>query len=279
MKYLMKPQSRKVLEQHFPDRPHPLIATAKYFEFTVYNQPVGYIGLSHGVSHRNLLPTLFDCELTVDDYWEIVRSYCRQKYKNMPSKMLSIILKLLKKHTKKKFVYTTGAGYQGLTGRIYQAANFLYIGKFMTRIFYLPGVGYLHTRSFGDRYHTCNYKKLLKIYPTLKVRIAPVFRYIYFLKDKEQLMKHAKFEALPYPERESIVIKEIDAHSSRYITYKEAYDKIASLKSNSRFYTGFLCVNGEKSITSDSQSEVGGASPTLTLQKRYKAIYNKYSLL
>ena len=265
MDYLLKPQKRKIIESHFPDCPFCLINTGRYFEFLIDRKPVGFIGLSRGISNRGLLTTLFDCPLKIDDYYEIVRSYCRHEYKNMPSKMLGIMLRMLKKYSDKKFIYTTGAGYLGVTGRIYQAANFLYVGQFRTRAFYIKGVGYVHSRSFGGRYGSCSYPYLVKIFPDLKIRYAPIYRYLYFLKDREELMKHARFKILPYPKREEMKIVEKDLNGEREINYKDAYDKIVSLKANSKYYNRRPCVSGEK-VSHPIQSEVGGSSPTLTLQ-------------
>lgn len=225
------PSNKNTLEKYFPERPHPLPSTLKYFIFLNEGTPIGYIGLGYGISQRELLTTLFDYPLKIADYWEICRSYTKPEFKNAPSAMLGAILRMLKKYSNKKFIYTTGAGFQGLTGRIYQAANFKYIGYLNADIWYIKGLGYIHTRSMRHRYIHADRVFIKKIYPTIVKRFAPIFRYIYFLKNENELMVHAKFKILSYPKREDIKVIEDDLNGNKKeIHYLDAYDRIASLK-------------------------------------------------
>lgn len=268
MKPLLRPSNKKQLEKLFPDRPHPLLGQLRYFLFTLDNKPVGYVGLGYGLQQKNILNKLFSIELNIEDYYEIVRSYARHKHKNAPSQMLGIMLKMLKKHTNKKFIYTTGAGFQGLTGRIYQASNFKYIGKFNTTIYYLPKMGYIHSRSFTNRYIHVSNKELRKTFPNIKKRHAPIYRYLYFLKNESELMKFAKFKVLPYPKREEMEIWEEDLFggNKKKINYKDAYSHILSLKVKSNNFEKFYnCAGSVVGDTPADQVGEGGSIPTPAL--------------
>lgn len=223
----------------FPEKPHPLVRNASYYVGYIYNNPVGYVGLGYGMQQEGLLSTLFDQKSGIElgDYSEIVRSYCRTEYKNSPSRLMSIVLRLLKKYTDKKFVYTTGAGYQGLTGRIYQATNFDYIGNSRSdsAVYYIPEIGYVHARSFSHRYPTQSLKSLIKIFPTIYRVRCSMFRYIYFLRDKGRLLKHAKFKIEKYPKIEDYPVEWNDGNGWFKVDNKMLYNKIVSLSGSGRY--------------------------------------------
>lgn len=189
---------------HAPELPN----TSKYYmRLDIDGKFSGLAVWGYGVNPQGTPNHLFDNEVTdVDDYLECNRFFVTDDTgKNTASKFLSICHKIIGKHTDVKWLYTYAAGFQGLNGTIYQAANYDYIGPQPCNTFvYVPGKGLVHSVSlyfrFGDvtGSNDASLRKLREKWGEEVYRwVGPNFRYIYWLCDdeeKKRLMKHAKFE-------------------------------------------------------------------------------------
>lgn len=264
MMHRLVPTSSSLLERLFPERPHPLSSRHTYFLFFIGQDAVGYVGLGYGVKQSELLSTLFRDPPDVSCYRELVRTYCRRTFRNAPSQMLAATVRLMRQRTKLSFLYTTGAGFQGLTGRIYQAANFKFIGSFRSHVYYLPGRGYIHPRSANGRYSRAGLGALRGVFPDLVKRVSPIFRYIYFLRDEADLMARARFTVQPNPRREDIVITEHDGVTVRRLSYEQAYAPIVPLPAASTS-PRLPLRRSSSGRTPGHQPGDGGSKPTPTL--------------
>lgn len=265
---LLRPIDVGTLETLFPERPHPLPPRHRYFLYSVDGVPLGYTGFGYGLQQQKMLKMLFTTPMTVGDSYEITRSYCRRGYPNAPSRMLGIALRMMRKHTKRRMIYTTGAGFQGLTGRIYQASNFIYAGAFWSYMYFVPGVGYVHPRSITHRYRTSALKVLARIFPGIRRRDAPIFRYVYLLRDEAALMSTAVFKREPYPDRDLLQIMETFPDGKKnWISARDAYAPIATMRTRSGVYPKTKSSVGRSTgRTTAVHAGDGGSNPTPTLQ-------------
>jgi hypothetical protein len=71
---------------------------------------------------------------------------------NFGSRVLSVLIKWMKENTNCLFLYTLADGIMGKCGYIYQASNFIYMGKFSTSV-------YMDNET-GEKIHPRSAKKL-----------------------------------------------------------------------------------------------------------------------
>lgn len=130
--------------------------------------------------------------------------------KNAASQFLNITARILKKHTKVKYLYTYAAGFQGLIGTIYQAAGYEYIGTQVCTVYYLPKQGkMIHPMAVYHRYKKAKLADLQKIFGECVEWSGYNFCYIKFIcdaKERKRLLSKAKFELKPYPTKKDLVI-------------------------------------------------------------------------
>jgi hypothetical protein len=211
---IVKPVDFTTAKKLCEDHPHAgtLPNSSKYYMVAYYRgKPMGLAVWGYGIVPRQTPRKLFGDEGKIGDYLELCRFFVYDDAPlNAASQFLSITHKILKKHTKRKWLYTYAAGFQGLIGTIYQAANYDFIGKTLCNAFiYVPNVGLIHSIAQWHRYGKQGLKHLSGIYPGAKLWCGYNFKYIYWLcdkKEKQRLMNHAKFEIQPYPSKEDLEI-------------------------------------------------------------------------
>ena len=124
--------------------------------------------------------------------------------RNSESRVLGIVLRSLKRHTRVKFLVTYADPAQGHLGTIYQATGWAYTGLSEAMPLYDVGDGKLHhSRSLSHAYGTHSVNHFHKHGTQVKlVHQQAKHRYIYFLDPawRERL----KVPVLPYPKREVV---------------------------------------------------------------------------
>jgi hypothetical protein len=124
--------------------------------------------------------------------------------RNSESRVLGIVLRNLKQHTKVKFLVSYADPAQGHLGIIYQATRWLYTGLSQAMPLYDVGDGKLrHSRSLSHAYGTHSVQHFAR--HGIAVKLAPQsakHRYVYFLDRGWQ--HRLGVPQLPYPKKEVI---------------------------------------------------------------------------
>lgn len=116
---------------------------------------IGVITLGWGTQPLQTIKSIFkNHELTTSDYYEIGKMCFLPEINNSNegSKIMSILIKWMKKNTDSLFLYTLADGIMGKCGYVYQASNFKYIGKFKTSVYM--------DRVTGEKIHPRSAKEL-----------------------------------------------------------------------------------------------------------------------
>jgi hypothetical protein len=120
---------------------------------------------------------------------------------NSESRVIGIVLRALKSHTKLKFLVSYADQTRGHLGTIYQATNWLYTGLSQATSMYQVGGGrVLHSRSFSHSYGTRSVKHFAA--HGAAVRLVPQtrkHRYLYFLDPEWR--SRLRVPTLPYPKK------------------------------------------------------------------------------
>lgn len=178
--------------------------TKEYLGVFENNVLIGVITLGWGTQPLQTITKIFNKHnLTSADYYEIGKMCFlpRVNNSNYGSRIMSILIKWVKKNTSTLFLYTLADGIMGKCGYVYQASNFKYIGKFKTSVYYDNNTGEkIHPRSakqlcienaeyenkkkvFWLTHNFCEYKSIDKINGLM-------FRYIYPLnKTASKILK------------------------------------------------------------------------------------------
>lgn len=178
--------------------------TKEYLGVFEENILIGVITLGWGTQPLQTITKIFNKhELTSSDYYEIGKMCFlpRVNNSNYGSRIMSILIKWVKKNTDTLFLYTLADGIMGKCGYVYQASNFNYIGKFKTSVYYDNNTGEkIHPRSakqlcienaeyenkkkvFWLTHNFCEHKNIDKINGLM-------FRYIYPLnKNASKILK------------------------------------------------------------------------------------------
>lgn len=241
---IVKPIDHLTAKRLCADHPHAgtLPNSSKYY-MAAYDRGkvIGLAVWGYGIVPRQTPHKLFGDAGHIEDYLELCRFFVYDGVpKNSASQFLSITHRLLKRYTKRKWLYTYAAGFQGLIGTIYQAANYDYIGTTLCNAFiYIPGKGLIHSIAQWHRYGKQGLKYLSGIFPEAKVWCGCNFRYIYWLcnqQQKEELMQSAKFQIQKYPTKNDLEIWLEDINHNRTTVTPEFAKTvpIVRLKSNMR---------------------------------------------
>jgi len=264
---IVKPIDRKEAKRVCKLHPHAesLPNSSKYYFAAYINGKVAGLAVwGWGIVPRKTPKALFGEAGKFDDYLELCRFFVfdwTPKY--TASSFLSFTHRLLKKHTKIKYLYTYAAGFQGLIGTIYQATNYDYIGKKICSLVYIPEKGIVHPIALWHRYSVNSLPKLKGIFPNVKKWVGHNFVYIYWLRDKKKLIKHAKFDIYDkYPTKDDLEVwLENEKGDKEHIDVAFAKTvPLIKLKSNRK-----NCDAGVNSSISSFQDEGGGAVPTASL--------------
>jgi hypothetical protein len=157
--------------------------------------------LTFGVGPANAYSLVKDAK--PDDCLTLTRLWLTDEPpRNSESRVLGIVLRSLKRHTRVKFLVSYADPAQGHLGIIYQATGWLYTGLSEAMPLYDVGDGRLrHSRSLSHAYGTHSVQHFAK--HGISVKLAPQsakHRYLYFL----QPIWHERLRVpvLPYPKRE-----------------------------------------------------------------------------
>ena len=213
-KLIVKPVNRDKARKMCEEHPHAqtLPNSSKYYMVAYLDgKPAGLAVWGWGIMPRATPNHLFDGENDINDYLELCRFFVYDWCpKNTASQFLSITHKIIRKYAPwVKWLYTYAAGFQGLIGTIYQAANYDYIGRTLCNSFiYVPGQGLIHNIALWHRYGTisgsndASLVKFQQMVPTARRWCGYNFRYIYWTcsqAEKKEYLQRAKFTVEPYP--------------------------------------------------------------------------------
>ena len=129
--------------------------TKYYLGVVDNNELIGVITLGWGTQPLQTIRKIFNKhDLTSDDYLEIGKMCFAPEINksNYGSRIVSLLVKWLKKETDIMFLYTLADGIMGKCGYVYQASNFRYIGNFSTSVYY--------DRKSGEKIHPRSSKQL-----------------------------------------------------------------------------------------------------------------------
>jgi len=272
---IVKPIDRKLAKKMCEAHPHArtLPNSSRYYMAAyIDGKPAGLASWGWGIVPRATPVHLFGEAGNLDDYLELSRFFVYDWCpKNTASKFLSITHRIIKKYAPwVKWLYTYAAGFQGMLGGIYKAANYDYIGRTLCNGFiYIPGKGLIHPISIWHRYGSgkgSHIDLINKFAPGSKLWCGYNFRYIYWLCDeteKARLMQHANFEILPYPNESDMEIwlEDVDGNKEPITPAFAKTVPIIKLKSNPNTRG-----RGEIDNAPQSNEETGGASPTRPLE-------------
>jgi hypothetical protein len=120
---------------------------------------------------------------------------------NAESRVLALLLRMLRRHTSLKFVLAYADPAAGHRGTVYQASNWLFTGLSTAMAQYDFGDGNLHhSRSIGHLFGSHSLKHFKAIGLSVKVvPQAPKYRYIYFLNKRWR--NRLMVPVLPYPDK------------------------------------------------------------------------------
>jgi len=170
---------------------------------------VGVITLGWGTQPKSTIKKILNLDdYDTKDYLEIGKMcFLPNKNKsNFGSECMKELLVWIRENTEIKFLYTLADGIMGKCGYVYQASNFIYIGKFKTSVYMDRETGEkIHPRSakslctenaeflkikkvFWLTHDFCEYKNIDKIH-------GEMFRYIYPInKNYRKVLKKYNFK-------------------------------------------------------------------------------------
>lgn len=121
---------------------------------------------------------------------------------NSESRVLAVLLKAIKHHTRVKFLITYADPSQGHLGIIYQATNWLYTGLSSAMPLYDLGDGKArHSRSMAAAFGSHSVKYFIAHgVPMKMIPQIPKHRYVYFLEPSWR--NRLGVAVLPYPKQE-----------------------------------------------------------------------------
>jgi hypothetical protein len=216
---------------------------------------------------------LFGGASGIEDYLELCRFFVYDWCpKNTATQFLACTHRLIKRHAPRvKWLYTYAAGFQGMIGTIYQAANYEYIGRQLCSSFiWVPGHGLIHDIARWHRYGSTEYQSLKgfsRLVPDARTWCGYNFRYIYWLcdaREKARLMASAQFTAQPYPTEADLEIWVEDLAGNKTPMTKAQAKAVPIISFPSR---GKVSERSSDSAVPGPPGE-GGATPTRSLHSR-----------
>ena len=198
--------------------------TKKYLGFFIENDLCGVVTLGWGTQPLQTIKKIFyNDNVTATDYLEIGKMCFDPRFNSTSSFgsiVISMLVKWMKLNTDCKFLYTLADVIMGKCGYVYQASNFIYIGKFKTSVYMNTKTGEkIHPRSaktllaenaiydgvnkrFWLTDNFCKYKEIEKINGLM-------FRYIYPLNRdaKDILKRYEEYSGLKRPKDDDLVFE------------------------------------------------------------------------
>lgn len=233
------------LHPHDSALPH---SSKYYFALYINRQFMGLSVWGYGILPKQTPKTYFGEAGKIQDYLELCRFFLLNDLvpDNTASKFLSVTHRLIKKHTKVKWLLTYSAGFQGMIGTVYKASGYEYFGKKECNGFcYIPSKNCLiHSVAIYHKWHIMdffrgNIKGLSKVSELVGEKVYRYcgynFVYIYWLCDngeKERLMQFCRHKKQSYPSESELKIwLEDESGFVKDISVKEAKEiKIVKLQ-------------------------------------------------
>ena len=190
------------------------------------NKLVGCVTLGYGTRPLHTIQCLFD-NLVSEDYLEIGRMCMTNDMpKNSESQMLKAIIKWIKNNLPIKVLFTWADGMLGKCGYVYQASNFIYVGKSDSDIYLFDGYK-IHPRQTRDLFKKDNNDTRITIRPTIQQLKeygidrykGHQFKYLYLLgnhKEKKELQSHSLFKSLPYPKEKDLTWRKYNLDNKKW---------------------------------------------------------------
>lgn len=213
----------------------------KYFLGVYLNDDlVGVVTLGYGTRPLHTIKALFE-GATTEDYLEIGRMCMTDDMpKNSESQMLKAVVSWIRNNTNIKVLFTWADGMLGKCGYVYQASNFMYVGKSESDIYLFDGYK-IHPRQTKPIFKKDENDKRVTIRPTVeqlrKYHISRYkghqFKYLILLgskKEKRDMMKRALFDVLPNPKEKDLTWKTYDLDTRKWVPcgkppYKTDFNK------------------------------------------------------
>lgn len=244
--FVVRPIDRKRARVLCEAHPHArtLPNTSKYYMAAYIGGKIAGLAVwGYGIMPRHTPKHLFGDAGEFDDYLELCRyfvyDWCPP---NTASRFLAFTHRMIKKYAPGiKWLYTYAAGFQGMVGTIYQAANYDYIGRVLCNSFvHIPGRGLVHNiplyLRYGRHINGSNPKSLRRLREFIPGAVrwnGYNFRYIYWLcskREKARLMESAKFSILPYPTKNDLEIWTDDGEGNRVMLDEQFARSIPIIK-------------------------------------------------
>ena len=128
---------------------------------------VGVVTLGYGTRPLHTIQALFK-DAKTEDYLEIGRMCMTDEMpKNSESQMLRAVVKWIKANTDIKVLFTWADGMLGKCGYVYQASNFMYVGKSESDIYLFDGYK-IHPRQTKPIFKKDENDKRVTIRPTVE---------------------------------------------------------------------------------------------------------------
>lgn len=212
--------------------------TKHYLGFLENKTLMGVVTLGWGTQPKQTIRKLFPgYKFNSSDYYEIGKMCFlpSKNNSNFGSQCLSALVKWIKKNLNILFLYTLADGIMGKCGYVYQASNFIYIGKFKTSVYMDKKTGEkIHPRSskqlclenakrdgkdkvFWLTHDFCEYKGIYKI-------LGFMFRYIYPLNKKVRKIINKEYSKLEYPKDEDLIFYKRVNHGKFEIIKKPRFN-------------------------------------------------------
>lgn len=188
---------------------------------------VGVVTLGYGTRPLHTIQALFK-DAKTEDYLEIGRMCMTDDMpKNSESQMLRAVVKWIRANTDIKVLFTWADGMLGKCGYVYQASNFMYVGKSESDIYLFDGYK-IHPRQTKPIFKRDENDKRVTIRPTVeqlrKYHISRYkghqFKYLIVLgshKEKREMMERALFEVLPNPKEKDLEWKTYDLDIRKWV--------------------------------------------------------------
>jgi hypothetical protein len=273
---VVRPISRSLARTVCEAHPHAqtLPNSSRYYMAAYLDGKIAGLAVwGWGIMPRHTPRHLFGDASDVNDYLELCRFFVYDWCpKNTASQFLSITHRIIRKYAPAiKWLYTYAAGFQGMVGGIYKAANYDYIGRTLCNSFiYVPGRGLVHNIALWHRYGTisgsndASLRRFQDMVPDARRWCGYNFRYIYWLcepQEKARLMQSARFAIEPYPTEDDMEIWLEDVGGRRQPITPEFAKTVPIVRLSSKR----PCAGSIDSDASAFHAEQGGATPTPAL--------------
>jgi hypothetical protein len=279
---MVRPLSRAMAQRLCADHPHAqtLPKSGRYYLGGFLDDKLcGLAVWGYGVNPTKTPKHLFGEATQRNQYLELCRFFVYDwAPKNTASAFLAATHRIIKRHRPDiKWLFTYAAGFQGMVGTIYQAANYEYIGRQPVEAFvYIPQVGLVHAVSIWHRFKQkwcwgTNLLMLRKLEQLWGLRVyfwrGVNYRYIYWLCDaneRQELLAHAKFKIEPYPRLDDVKVWLVDADGVQTIVPPSDHKSVPIIRLSST-----RTRPKDSSEPPAIHAGEGGAAPTRALQNLF----------